>query len=106
MEVILLVPSLFRIGAKTARGRVEIRRTRDPSPGVGRTFINWLAVYTGLRNPTTTEKLREAFSKFGQIMHERVVTERVSGYSKEFGFVRYATIEEAAEEKRPSPEKC
>lgn len=27
----------------------------------------------------------------------RVVTDRVSGYSKGFGFVRYATVEEAAE---------
>lgn len=26
----------------------------------------------------------------------RVVTDRVSGYSKGFGFVRYATVEEAA----------
>lgn len=26
----------------------------------------------------------------------RVVTDKVSGYSKGFGFVRYATIEEAA----------
>ena len=27
----------------------------------------------------------------------RVVTDRVSGYSKGFGFVRYATVDEAAE---------
>ena len=27
----------------------------------------------------------------------RVVTDRVSGYSKGFGFVRYATVEEAEE---------
>jgi len=27
----------------------------------------------------------------------RVVTDRVSGYSKGFGFVRYATLEEAAQ---------
>lgn len=27
----------------------------------------------------------------------RVVTDRLSGYSKGFGFVRYATLEEAAE---------
>ncbi|XP_031478298.1 organelle RRM domain-containing protein 2, mitochondrial [Nymphaea colorata] len=52
---------------------------------------------SGLSKRTTTEKLREAFSKFGQVVHARVVTDRVSGYSKGFGFVRYATIEEAAE---------
>ncbi|KAF3772363.1 hypothetical protein EJ110_NYTH58148 [Nymphaea thermarum] len=35
-EKIVLVPSLFRVGAETARGRVGIRQTRGPSPGVGR----------------------------------------------------------------------
>ncbi|KAJ4977338.1 hypothetical protein NE237_002444 [Protea cynaroides] len=43
------------------------------------------------------QALREAFAKFGQVIHARVVTDRVSGDSKEFGFVRYATLEEAAE---------
>ncbi|RWR88227.1 hypothetical protein CKAN_01722100 [Cinnamomum micranthum f. kanehirae] len=46
---------------------------------------------------TTSEGLGKAFSEFGQVVHARVVTDRVSGYSKGFGFVRYATIEEAAE---------
>ncbi|RWR93518.1 glycine-rich RNA-binding protein 3, mitochondrial-like protein [Cinnamomum micranthum f. kanehirae] len=50
-----------------------------------------------LSKRTTTEGLREAFSKFGQVVYARVVTDRVSGYSKGFGFVRYATLEEAAE---------
>ncbi|KAE8679111.1 ABC transporter C family member 7 [Hibiscus syriacus] len=49
----------------------------------------------GLNKRTTTEKLREAFSPFGRVIDARVVTDRVSGYSKGFGFVRYATIEEA-----------
>ncbi|XP_011625875.1 glycine-rich RNA-binding protein 3, mitochondrial isoform X2 [Amborella trichopoda] len=52
---------------------------------------------SGLSKRTTTEGLREAFSKFGQVVHARVVTDRVSGYSKGFGFVKYATQEEAAE---------
>ncbi|XP_058070995.1 organelle RRM domain-containing protein 2, mitochondrial-like [Magnolia sinica] len=51
----------------------------------------------GLSKRTTSEGLREAFSKFGQVVHARVVTDRVSGYSKGFGFVRYATLEDAAE---------
>ncbi|KAM7492654.1 hypothetical protein LguiA_035575 [Lonicera macranthoides] len=51
---------------------------------------------SGLSKRTTTEGLRDAFSKFGQVVHARVVTDRVSGYSKGFGFVRYATVEEAA----------
>ncbi|CAL9754089.1 unnamed protein product [Musa acuminata subsp. burmannicoides] len=52
---------------------------------------------SGLSKRTTSEGLTEAFSKFGQIIHARVVTDRVSGYSKGFGFVRYATLAEAAE---------
>ncbi|XP_077213815.1 organelle RRM domain-containing protein 2, mitochondrial-like [Tasmannia lanceolata] len=50
---------------------------------------------SGLNKRTTSEKLREAFSKFGEVVHARVVTDRVSGYSKGFGFVRYTTMEEA-----------
>lgn len=77
---------------------------------------------SGLSKRTTTEKLQEAFSQFGEVVHglfsclllvlnfcnyyqtyhslvaitARVVTDRVSGYSKGFGFVRYATLEDAA----------
>ncbi|ONK65939.1 uncharacterized protein A4U43_C06F2540 [Asparagus officinalis] len=50
---------------------------------------------SGLSKRTTSEGLREAFAKFGQVVHARVVTDRVSGYSKGFGFVRYATLEDA-----------
>ncbi|XP_058088860.1 organelle RRM domain-containing protein 2, mitochondrial-like, partial [Magnolia sinica] len=52
---------------------------------------------SGLSKRTTSEGLREAFSKFGQVVHARVVTDRVSGYSKGFSFVRYDTLEDAAE---------
>ncbi|RWW81893.1 hypothetical protein BHE74_00009679 [Ensete ventricosum] len=52
---------------------------------------------SGLSKRTTSEGLMEAFQKFGQVIHARVVTDRVSGYSKGFGFVRYATLAEAAE---------
>ncbi|KAK4744311.1 hypothetical protein SAY87_010623 [Trapa incisa] len=51
---------------------------------------------SGLSKRTTTEKLREAFSPFGEVIHARVVTDHVTGYSKGFGFVRYAKIEDAA----------
>ncbi|KAH0460139.1 hypothetical protein IEQ34_010802 [Dendrobium chrysotoxum] len=60
-------------------------------------FIYYYYVCAGLSKRTTSEGLREAFSKFGNVVHARVVTDRVSGYSKGFGFVRYGTIEEAAE---------
>ncbi|XP_010241007.1 PREDICTED: glycine-rich RNA-binding protein 3, mitochondrial-like [Nelumbo nucifera] len=52
---------------------------------------------SGLNKRTTSEGLRESFSKFGEVVYARVVTDRVSGYSKGFGFVRYATLEQAAE---------
>ncbi|CAM8888179.1 unnamed protein product [Rhodiola kirilowii] len=51
---------------------------------------------SGLNKRTTSEKLHEAFSQFGQVVSARVVTDRVSGYSKGFGFVNYATLEDAA----------
>ncbi|KAF9666906.1 hypothetical protein SADUNF_Sadunf16G0277400 [Salix dunnii] len=51
----------------------------------------------GLSKRTTTEGLQEAFSKFGEVVQAKVVTDRTSGYSKGFGFVRYATLEDAAE---------
>ncbi|KAK7312920.1 hypothetical protein VNO77_37168 [Canavalia gladiata] len=63
------------------------RQMAEPNPNL---FVS------GLSKRTTTERLREEFSKFGEVVHARVVTDRVSGYSKGFGFVKYATIEEAA----------
>ncbi|KAK9152006.1 hypothetical protein Syun_010315 [Stephania yunnanensis] len=50
-----------------------------------------------LNKRTTTDGLREAFSKFGEVAHARVVTDPVHGYSKGFGFVRYTTLDGAAE---------
>ncbi|KAF5201395.1 Organelle rrm domain-containing protein 2 protein [Thalictrum thalictroides] len=50
----------------------------------------------GLSKRTTSEGLREAFAQFGQVIYARIVTDRNSGYSKGFGFVRYATLEDAA----------
>ncbi|KAJ3693649.1 hypothetical protein LUZ60_009129 [Juncus effusus] len=59
----------------------------DPSPNL---FVS------GLSKRTTSEGLRDAFEKFGRVVNARVVTDRHSGYSKGFGFVRYETVEEAA----------
>lgn len=50
---------------------------------------------SGLSKRTTTDGLKQAFAKFGEVVDARVVTDRASGYSKGFGFVRYATLEEA-----------
>ncbi|CAA0813913.1 RNA-binding (RRM/RBD/RNP motifs) family protein [Striga hermonthica] len=51
---------------------------------------------SGLSKRTTTEGLRDAFAKFGEVVQAKVVTDRVNGYSKGFGFVKYATLEDAA----------
>jgi RNA recognition motif-containing protein len=54
------------------------------------------SLFAGLSKRTTTDGLKEAFAKFGEVIHARVVTDRVTGFSKGFGFVRYATVEDAA----------
>ncbi|XP_040986932.1 organelle RRM domain-containing protein 2, mitochondrial [Juglans microcarpa x Juglans regia] len=71
----------------SAAAAAQQREKAEPSTNL---FVS------GLSKRTTTEKLQEAFSQFGEVLHARVVTDRVSGYSKGFGFVRYATLEEAA----------
>ncbi|TVU38540.1 hypothetical protein EJB05_11916 [Eragrostis curvula] len=53
--------------------------------------------YAGLSKRTTSDQLKEAFSKFGQVVEARVITDRISGYSRGFGFVKYATVQEAGE---------
>ncbi|KAM1352911.1 hypothetical protein ACFX2H_032454 [Malus domestica] len=50
---------------------------------------------SGLSRLTTDEKLIEAFSPFGQIVDAKVVIDRVSQRSKGFGFISYASVEEA-----------
>ncbi|CAL9775801.1 unnamed protein product [Musa acuminata subsp. burmannicoides] len=79
---------LFSISAFTPPTPAAAAPPAEPSTNL---FIS------GLSKRTTSEGLREAFSKFGQIVYARVVTDRISGFSKGFGFVRYATLEEAAE---------
>ncbi|CAJ2632756.1 unnamed protein product [Trifolium pratense] len=49
----------------------------------------------GLSRQTTDEKLTEAFSPFGQLVEAKVIIDRLSGRSKGFAFVTYATVEEA-----------
>lgn len=51
---------------------------------------------SGLSKRTTSEGLHAAFAKFGEVVHARVVTDRGSGYSKGFGFVKYGTLDDAA----------
>ncbi|CAH9083547.1 unnamed protein product [Cuscuta europaea] len=50
---------------------------------------------SGLSKRTTSEGLKSAFENFGEVLQAKVVTDRVSGFSKGFGFVRYSTLEGA-----------
>lgn len=49
----------------------------------------------GLSFTTEEEGLRDAFSKFGEIIDARIVTDRESGRSRGFGFVTYLSEEHA-----------
>ncbi|KQK22307.1 organelle RRM domain-containing protein 2, mitochondrial [Brachypodium distachyon] len=50
---------------------------------------------SGLSRLTTDEKLKNAFIPFGQVLEAKVITDRISGRSKGFGFVRYVSLQEA-----------
>uniref|UniRef100_A0A0D6R968 RRM domain-containing protein n=1 Tax=Araucaria cunninghamii TaxID=56994 RepID=A0A0D6R968_ARACU len=76
---------------------LALRSSSYSSPGgLGsfRTVTTKLFV-SGLSRQTTDQGLQNAFSKFGQLLEARVVTDKVSGRSRGFAFVRYATEEEA-----------
>ncbi|CAA6671986.1 unnamed protein product [Spirodela intermedia] len=49
----------------------------------------------GLSFYTTDQGLSEVFSQFGQVLDAKIVMDRGSGRSKGFGFVTYASEEEA-----------
>lgn len=53
-------------------------------------------IYVGnLSYDTTDDTLREAFSRFGIVDSARVITDRVSGRSRGFGFVEMPNDDEA-----------
>jgi RNA recognition motif-containing protein len=53
-------------------------------------------LYVGnLPYKVTSDELKTIFSEFGEIVDAVVITERDSGRSKGFGFVEFATLEEA-----------
>ncbi len=51
----------------------------------------------GLAFSTSTEQLREAFARAGQVESAAVVTDRDTGQSRGFGFVEMSTAAEADE---------
>ncbi|KAJ6770528.1 GLYCINE-RICH RNA-BINDING PROTEIN 3 MITOCHONDRIAL-LIKE [Salix purpurea] len=81
----------------TASSSFPFLHTTQQTPAREQAEPNTNLFVSGLSKRTTSEGLREAFSKFGEVVQARVVSDRVSGYSKGFGFVKYATLEDAAE---------
>lgn len=49
----------------------------------------------GLAWATDDNALKEAFSKFGEVVDHKVITDRETGRSRGFGFVTYETEEQA-----------
>ena len=45
----------------------------------------------------TEDSLKEAFSRFGTVESVNIITDRVTGQSKGFGFIELSTKQEAAE---------
>ncbi|KAM3339908.1 small RNA-binding protein 11, chloroplastic [Capsicum galapagoense] len=56
---------------------------------VSKLFVGGLSFYT------TEKGLSEAFSQHGQVIEAKIVTDKVSERSKGFGFVTYASEDEA-----------
>ncbi|GAB2264238.1 hypothetical protein Droror1_Dr00026372 [Drosera rotundifolia] len=59
-----------------------------------RGFVSKLFI-GGLSFTTTDKTLAEAFSQYGQVVEAKVVCDKVSEKSKGFGFVTYASQDEA-----------
>ncbi|CAD6217708.1 unnamed protein product [Miscanthus lutarioriparius] len=74
-----------------------MRTPMNPNPKCRGMWVQRAAAGPRLNKRTTSEGLKEAFLKFGQVIEARVITDRISGYSRGFGFVKYATVQEAGE---------
>ncbi|XP_047968028.1 organelle RRM domain-containing protein 2, mitochondrial [Salvia hispanica] len=81
-----LYSTLSRFPFKLPESKIEKPPPAEPSTNL---FVS------GLNKRTTSEALHKEFAKFGEVVQAKVVTDRVSGFSKGFGFVKYATIEDA-----------
>jgi len=58
--------------------------------------VNKKKLYVGnLSYSTTDESLKEAFAKAGEVAEARVITDKMSGRSKGFGFVEFGSEADA-----------
>lgn len=53
----------------------------------------------GLPYETTEDELKKSFSEFGTVESANIITDKMSGKSKGFGFVEFSSAEEAEEAK-------
>ena len=69
------------------------QKTHQASNGVW--FMSSKIFVGGLSWGTDDNGLHEAFSAYGQVTDAKVITDRETGRSRGFGFVTYASAEEA-----------
>src|SRR5439155_1095807 len=70
--------------------------TRGNRPGKRKEQVMSVKLFVGgLSFSTSSEGLRGAFARFGEVMSAAVMTDRETGRSRGFGFVEMATTEEA-----------
>ncbi|ESW34930.1 hypothetical protein PHAVU_001G192800 [Phaseolus vulgaris] len=75
--------------------QVNKNKTFAPSLLAFRRGIAYKLFVGGLSFYTTEKALSDAFSNYGQVIEAKVVTDRVSDRSKGFGFVTFASPDEA-----------
>ncbi|XP_020233896.1 small RNA-binding protein 11, chloroplastic [Cajanus cajan] len=74
---------------------MEANKSLSPSLLSFRRGIAYKLFVGGLSFYTTEKALSEAFSNYGQVIEAKIVTDRVSDRSKGFGFVTFASQDEA-----------
>ncbi|GMJ04935.1 hypothetical protein HRI_004162700 [Hibiscus trionum] len=70
-------------------GIFQVFRSMSNSPS-SKLFIG------GVSYQTDDQSLREAFSKYGEVIDARVIVDRETGRSRGFGFVTYTSTEDAS----------
>ncbi|KAF9598189.1 hypothetical protein IFM89_025806 [Coptis chinensis] len=58
-------------------------------------YVSIFGAIAGLSFYTTEEALSESFSQFGQVIEAKIISDRVSDRSKGFGFITFASEDEA-----------
>ncbi|RDY11379.1 Small RNA-binding protein 11, chloroplastic, partial [Mucuna pruriens] len=74
---------------------IEANKILSPSLLSSRRGIAYKLFVGGLSFYTTEKALSDAFSNYGQVVEAKIVTDRVSDRSKGFGFVTFASQDEA-----------